>query len=505
MSGVVQRLGLRTLAQVPPTRRPRVDPASTGVGILHLGIGAFHRAHQAEFTEDAIAAAGGEWGICGVSQRSRSVIDALAPQDGLYTVLTRGSRGSTARVVGAVRELIFAGTDAARVVARLADPAVRVTTLTVTEKGYRHDSATGRLRRDDLGVQADLAGQPPQTVVGQLVRGLQARMAADAGPHAVLSCDNLAHNGATLAGLVRDFVDQLPAEERRPLGDWIDEQVRFPSSMVDRIVPAPTDDDRAEVHRLIGLRDDGAVATESFRQWVIEDDFPGGRPAWERAGALLTGDVTPYELIKLRVLNAAHSTLAYLGALAGCATIAEAIARDEFAAVVHHLWRDDAEPTLAVPAGFDLPAYEQQLLDRFADPALRHSTLQVAMDGSQKLPQRLVSTIVDARRAGRTPQWAMFAVAAWMRWVSTEHTDAGAPRKLDDPLAPTLQRAVAGASTATHVVDRLLAVRAVFGADLAHDDTVRASLVDSLQRIAADGAQTAAHALTAEPTERGIA
>lgn len=461
----MDRLALATLDRVPAAHRPRVDPGSLGIGIVHLGIGAFHRAHQAAFTEDAIAASGGGWGISGVSQRSRSVVDTLGPQDGLYTLLTRSGDDVDAHVVGTVREVLFAGTDSAQVAARFADPAVRVITLTVTEKGYRDDAA----------------------VIGRLVAGLQARMRADAGPVAVLSCDNLAHNGRTLGTLVREFAARLPGAEAEPFRDWIDAQVRFPSSMVDRIVPAPTERDRLDAQRLIGLRDSGTVATETFRQWVIEDDFPGGRPAWEQAGAVLTDDVTPYETIKLRMLNAAHSMLAYLGALAGCETIADAVAR--FAPVVAGLW-DEVRPTLHVPAGFDLPGYERQLLARFAEPALRHGTLQVAMDGSQKLPQRLLTTIRDARARGTAPRRAALAVAAWMRWVQVAPT-------LDDPLADELHAAVAAVTNPAQVVDRLLGVRAVFGADLADDPTVRDLLVDSLRQLSRDDAPAT--------LERGIA
>jgi fructuronate reductase len=491
----VDRLSLRTLPAVPAGSAPRVDPRTLGVGIVHIGVGAFHRAHQAAYTEDAVAAAGGDWGICGVTPRSRGVVDQLAPQDGLYTVLARGD-ADEARVVGSLREVLFAGAQPGELPARIADPAVRVVTLTVTEKGYRHDPATGRLRRDDDDVRADAAGGSPRTVIGMLVRGLQVRMNGDAGPVAVLCCDNLPHNGRTVAGLIGDFVELLPAAEAEPLAAWLKDSVRFPSSMVDRIVPAITDADRAEVERLIGLTDQGAVAAEPFRQWVIEDDFPGGRPAWDAAGALLTGDVTPYEVMKLRMLNGAHSTLAYLGALAGYETIAEAMADDAFATVVRGLLREDVEPTLDVPEGFDVRAYGQELFDRFANPALRHRTLQVAMDGSQKLPQRLLSTLRARRAAGAEPRWAAFAVAAWLRWVWSEVTDAGTPRTLDDPLAPLLARSVDGADSAEDAVACLLGIGEIFGDDLAEDPVVRGLLVDALRSLTSDGARRAARMMT---------
>lgn len=477
---MIARLDLSTVDSVPAQCRPRVDPRALGVGIVHLGLGAFHRAHQAVFTEDAVAAAGGDWGICGVSQRSAAVVEQLAPQDGLYTVLSRGAEVE-ARVIGTVRELLFSGTQADQVVARMADPAVRITTLTVTEKGYRHDPATGRLRGDEA-TRADAAGGPPRTVVGQLVRGLQARMAADAGPHTVLCCDNLASNGRTLAGLVGDFLDLTADADAEPLRAWIAEHVSFPNTMVDRIVPATTDADRAEARTLIGLDDAGVVTTEPFRQWVIEDDFRAGRPAWDRAGGLLTSDVTPYEVMKLRLLNGSHSLLAYLGVLAGYDTIAEAMAH--FGDAVQHLMRDDVEPTLDVPAGFDVAAYQQQLLTRFANPALRHRTVQVAMDGSQKLPQRLLGPLRDRRAAGAEPRWVALAVAAWMRWVQV------AP-ELDDPLAPRLRAAITGARTPAEVAGRLLAVDEVFGPDLRDDPVTVALIVDALQRLTVDGVNAA--------------
>jgi fructuronate reductase len=472
-----ERLALRTLARVPASARPLVDPRHLRTRIVHLGLGAFHRAHQAQYTEEAVAAAGGDWGIAGVTLRSRTVLDQLAAQDWLYSVLARDNDRSDVRVVAAIREAFFAGDEPAEVVRRIADPAVAVTTLTVTEKGYG----------------------PP--VIGLLVRGIQARMRADAGPLAVVSCDNLAHNGSMLAGLVRDFVERLPPSERRPLESWIAPNVSFPSTMVDRIVPATTEADRAEVERLIGLRDEGAVATEPFRQWVVEDDFPAGRPAWERAGVVLTKDVRPYELIKLRMLNASHSALAYLGWPAGCDTIAAAMRDEGFATVVDRLMREDVRPTLDPPDGFDIDRYRDQLLNRFANAALRHRTEQVAMDGSQKLPQRLLPTLTERRAAGAEPRWAARVLAAWMCWVWLDRRADGTPRPLDDPLADVLQSAVAGASSARQVVDRLLGVRDVFDARFAEDDVIRKLLVEAVEQISRLGTARAARAWASESAQ----
>ena len=485
------RLSLDTLAQVRPELRPRVDPRSLGVGIVHLGIGAFHRAHQAEFTEDAVAATGGDWGICGVTQRSRGVVDQLGPQDGLYSVLERSER-TRLRVVGTVRELLFAADEADRLLALLAAPSTRLVTLTVTEKGYRHDPATGRLRRSDPDVAADLAGAgAPRTVVGQLVRGLQARRAADAGPITLLSCDNLPANGAVLRGLVTDFCAALPSAEGEPLAEWIAESVRFPSSMVDRIVPATTDDDRAEATSLLGLEDRGVVVTEPFRQWVVEDDFAAGRPAWERAGVVLTADVAPYEAMKLRLLNGSHSTLAYLGALAGHTYVADAVGDPGIAAVVAHLMADEVAPTLTVPDGFDVEVYQRELLERFHNPALRHRTAQIAMDGTQKLPQRLLGTIADRLATGARPRLACLGVAAWMRYVWTAQSENGTPLPVDDPLADRLRELTADAATPAAVVDALLSLEEVFGRALPANPVFRDLVGDALETLTKGGVAAA--------------
>jgi fructuronate reductase len=490
------RLSLATLGAVPADARPPISPADLGVGVVHLGIGAFHRAHQAVYTQAAMAATDDlRWGICGITQRSATVADQLAPQDGLYTVLTRSARSVTAEVNAAVRRVLPGAARRAETVAELASPDVHVVTLTVTEKGYRHDPATGRLRRDDGEIAADLTpgrAQAPVTVVGQLVRGLQRRMQSGAGGISVVSCDNLPGNGELLRGLVTEFVELLPRAEREDLRPWIAGSVRFPATMIDRIVPATTAADRAEVARLLGVTDEGVVVAEPFRQWVVEDSFAAPRPAWERAGATLTADVAPYEAMKLRLLNGTHSALAYLGALAGKEHIADAMDSGALRGYARGLMDADATPTLAVPAGFDLDRYKGELIERFANPALRHRTVQIAMDGSQKLPQRLLGVIRDRRAAGAEPAHAVLAVAAWMRYVSAGRSDAGQPLPLDDPLADRLRSAVDGADAPPAVVEALLAVPEVFGTDLRDDGTVRRLLTEALRTLTDRGAVAAA-------------
>ncbi len=446
-----------SLAHLPVA--PAVDPRSLSVGVVHLGLGAFHRAHQAVVTERAAALTGDtRWGITGVSQRSATVREQLAPQDGLYGVLERGNGEPTIQVIGSIREVLTAPEDPEAVVARIADPAVSVVTLTVTEKGYR--AKNGHLDLDDPEIQGDLTGRPPRTVVGQLAAALARRDE----PLTIVSCDNLVANGPFLRQLVAEYFDALGKVPD------VFEASRFPASMVDRIVPATTDADRDEAARLLGVRDEAVVVAEPFLQWVIEDDFAGARPAWEQGGAVLTNDVAPWEQAKLRILNATHSMLAYLGALRGYETIAEAVRDEELAALAQTLITDDVIPTLTPPDGLDLPSYGATVLDRFANPALKHRTTQVAMDGSVKLPVRLLGTVQDRLTAGAEPTTLALAVAAWMVYVKTAPT-------LDDPQATRLTAALSGATTPAAVVDSLLAVETIFPATLATSAPFRDLLI----------------------------
>ncbi|HVT66452.1 MAG TPA: mannitol dehydrogenase family protein [Trebonia sp.] len=448
-----------------------MDPAEREIHLVHLGIGAFHRAHQAYYTERC-----GEWGICGVTERSEDVRRQLGPQDGLYTLTQRSSSAASVVVIGAVREVLFARHDPLAVVARIADPRVHTVTVTVTEKGYRYDPVSGRLHAGDAEIAADLAGRPPLTVVGQIAAGIASRAAAGAPPLTVISCDNIPANGALLSGLVSDF---LLRAHPGGAAEWLAGNVSFPSTMVDRIVPATTDADRERVAAELGLRDEGAVVAEPFTEWVIEDAFAGERPAWERAGATLTSDVGPYEQLKLRMLNGTHSALAYLGGLAGHLTIAEAVADPGLSAYARQLMSQDIEPSLTPPNEVDLGQYREIVLGRFANTAVRHSVRQVAIDGSHKLPLRLLGTIRDRRAAGGQPVLAALAVAAWMRHVLSGRDELGRPFRPDDPMLPTIRARIPMGSTASTAVDGLLAISAIFG-ELGDDAWLRRTLAEQL-------------------------
>lgn len=483
------RLGLAELPRLPEAARPLIRPGDVAPGIVHIGVGAFHRAHQAVYTEEAIAAAGGDWGIVGVAPRSREVVDRLTEQDGLFSVTTLGTERSDTRVVGSLAAVRHAAADPAAVVGLVADPTIRVVTLTVTEKAYRLDPATGRLQRDPALLAELTTDRPPATLPGLLVRGLLARAAAGAGPLAVVSCDNLPANGRLLRGLVRQAVEYAATAIAAEAADWIERNVSFPNTMVDRIVPATTPATLAAARRALGVVDLAAVAGEPYTQWVIEDDFPGGRPAWERAGAVLTDDAGPWELLKLRTLNGVHSAVAYLGALAGRETIAEALRMPGLVDLLRHLIARDIAPSFTPPAGVSVVDYGESVLERFANPAIGHRTLQVAMDGSQKLPQRTVPVLLDRRAAGAEPRWAALVVAAWMRFTRGQ-ADDGRPLPLDDPLAPAIRSALAAApDTPEGVADALLGLRAVFPPEFAEDDVLRRLIVEWLAALSAHGVE----------------
>ena len=481
-------LGLGTLARLPSPSRPLVRPGEVPAGIVHLGLGAFFRAHQAVFTEEAIAAAGGDWGIIGVAPRSARIIADLAAQDRLFSVTTMSGESAGTRVVGALAGVRHAAADPGSVVALLADPAVRVVTLTVTEKGYRLDPSTGRLAVDE-DLQADLGtARAPVTIPGLLLRGLLARYRADAGPVAVLSCDNLPSNGRRVRSLVEQARALLPGDTTA-FGEWLGASVTFPGSMVDRIVPASTPATLDLAAAALGARDLAGVHGEPYRQWVIEDRFPGGRPTWEAAGVVLTDDAGPWERLKVRTLNGVHSAIAYLGALAGRETIAEALRIPGMRAAMTRFVAEDVAGSLTPPPGVSVVGYGESVLARFADPAIAHRTRQVAMDGTQKLPQRVLHTILDRRAAGASPRWAALVVAAWMRYAQGT-ADDGRALDLDDPLAARIRERLATAgSTPAGVAAALFGLDTVFPAELTADETVTALVVDWLSALDKHGVE----------------
>lgn len=468
---------------------PAVDPRSISTGLVHLGIGAFHRAHQAVYTELAAVTTGDDrWGTFAVTGRSATVVDQLAPQGCLYGVLTKSTDRSTLHVVGSIRGVVSGGGDPGETLAAIASPEVHAVTLTITEKGYPRTS-DGGLALGTPAADADIAavraalvggGSPVRSgsSVGLLAAGLAARFAAGADPVSVVSCDNLPANGSQLGRLVHELAGAAGVDD---FAGWLRGQVTFPATMVDRIVPATTDQDRAEAADLLQLYDAGLVVAEPFGQWVIEDDFAADRPAWELAGATLATDVAPYEKAKLRLLNGTHSLLAYLGALHGYWTIADAVADERLRDAALGLQREDAIPTLEAPPGTDLDAYGDQILARFANPYLRHTTVQVAMDGSQKLPIRILDTAKDRLRSGAVPRHCALAVAAWIVYVHRCRDIHGRELPLSDPLATLLRERAAGPERG--LVDRMLGIREIFDDEIAGQDAFRDAVAGATESL----------------------
>lgn len=466
---------------------PGYERAQVKTGVVHLGIGAFHRAHQAVVFDDAIKAGDLRWGVLGASLRSPGVRDQLNPQDGLYTLVVRDGVDEHLRVIGAGRGVLVGPADPAALVAAMADADVHIVTLTVTEKGYRLDPATGDLLLDDPEVAADLADiAAPRTAPGFIVAALQARKAAGLKPFTVISCDNLPHNGKRIrAGVIAMARHIDPA-----LADWIEAEGAFPQTMIDRIVPATIPDDIARLTARLGVEDQGMVKAEPFTQWVIEDRFAGERPDFALLGVQLTDAVEPWEDAKLRLLNGAHSAVAYLGALSGHEHVHDAVAVPAFRAYVEALW-DEAQTTLNPPPGLDIPAYRAELMARFSNSALMHRTRQIAMDGSQKLPQRLLAGAAERLAAGQGIEAIALCVAAWMKWQSGV-TESGESFVVDDPLAAKTAELLAGADNDQARVSALLTLSAVFPPALAADDRFATAATGAYLSLSRNGAIQAA-------------
>ncbi|WP_099823264.1 mannitol dehydrogenase family protein [Oceaniglobus indicus] len=470
-------------ADLPRLRAPEKRPA---IGIVHLGLGAFFRAHGAIYIAEAMEKSGGDWSICGVSLKSPGTRDALAPQGGAYTAVELAPDGTKPRVITSVAEVLVAPEDPAAVLSRLTDPAVKIVSLTVTEKGYCHDPATGALNPDHPDIRHDLAASLPASAPGYVVRALALRRAAGLAPFTVLSCDNLPDNGSVVRGVVLDLARRIDPD----LADWIAAHGRFPATMVDRIVPATSAEDIEATARLTGYDDRAPVMHEPFRQWVIQDDFVNDdRPDLAGVGAQLVGDVTPFEHMKLRMLNGTHSALAYLGYLAGHETIADCAADPVMAGYVKRLWRAEIIPALTPPEGTDLDQHADALFARYENPAIRHRTWQIAMDGSQKLPQRILATLAENHAAGRDSHGLCLAVAGWMRYVSGVDLDGNAI-DVRDPLADRLRL---DGQTGAARVDALLALREVFPQTVA--ETWRDPIVQALHQLETKGVRDAIRAL----------
>ena len=462
---------------------PTYDRTALRPSVVHISVGSFHRSHQAVYF-DQLAELGitEDWGIVGVGLHRPELGEALAPQDGLYTVVTRGAGGDRARIVGAIGRYLYAPDDQEAVLTALSDERTRLVTLTITQFAYHVDPVTGAFDAADPGIGAELADPgPPTSALGHLVEGLARRRAAGLPPYTILSCDNVPANGAMARAAVVGYA-RLRDEA---LADWIDEHVAFPSSMVDRITPRTTPADRAWVEREFGVDDRWPVIAEPFSQWIVEDRFCNGRPPLDAVGVRFVDDVRPYALMKTRLLNATHCALGFLGSLAGLERVDEAMEDPVFATYADRLMAEVA-PLLPPVPGIDLAAYRAALLERFANPKIGDPLERLRRAGSAKVPRHVVSSIIEARAAGAPHALLTLAVAGWIRALRGSD-DAGRPLLIDDPRGERLHELAWDGGTDPRP---LLAERVLFDS-LGDDAGFVAALEEVLAAMERDGTRAA--------------
>jgi fructuronate reductase len=483
---LLDRDALRRLAA--PVRRPAFDPRALRPGILHLGCGAFHRAHQAVLTQHAIEAEMSTpvapppaWGIVAASLRTRNTVTALRRQDGLYSVLERGPQSTRVEVVGTLCNLHFAPDEAQALSAQLAEPQIRIVTLTVTEAGYCIDPASGRLDTLHPEVQADLSETWPRSAIGLLVHRLALRRRHGIRPPVVLSCDNMPGNGRLLR---QACIDHAALRDDR-LAAWIAQHVQFPSSMVDRIVPVTTQRDRDLAAAALGVVDAQPVSAEPFLQWVIER-FDGPCPLWEAAGAEFVDDVAPWECSKLRLLNGTHLALACLGSLAGDDTVADTMKDGHFRAFALRLMLEEQKPTLP-SSDHDIDAYAHQLVQRWRNSGIAHRLARVGRDASGKLPARWLAPLRENLRHGRPVPCLLLAIAAWMYCVTGRPEAGGALTSSDTRAERMRQLARQAGPDPLRTVDALLSMTDVFGDDLPRHVALRHGLAEALAALQRHG------------------
>ncbi|WP_067582269.1 mannitol dehydrogenase family protein [Endozoicomonas ascidiicola] len=461
--------------------------------IVHLGFGAFHRAHQALFTDEVARNSNSDWGICEVNLfGGEELVASLRAQDHLYTVAEKGGDNTLVKMIGVVTESLHPemdGVDA--VLEKMAAPETAIVSMTITEKGYCADPATGTLDKSNGLIMTDLANPTsPRSAIGYIVQALRLRRDRGLQPFTVLSCDNIQENGHVAKAVVLEFAGLVDVE----LQQWIQEQVTFPSTMVDRIVPAATEEMFTEIAELVGVSDPCGIACEPFRQWVIEDNFVAGRPNWNLAGAEFVEDVRPYEEMKLRMLNGSHSFLAYLGYLAGYPFISATMADPAYKQVAFDMMMKGQAPSLNMPEGTDLENYARLLIDRFTNPSLKHQTWQIAMDGSQKIPQRLVPSLQYHLNQGSAFTWQALGIAGWMRYISGQD-ESGKAIDVCDPMVNELQAICDEHGLNVSVVPALLAVEKIFPASVGQNSMVIDAVSTAYQSLLDHGARTTVAAL----------
>lgn len=474
------------LGRIPPdVRVPAYDRSALLPSLLHIGVGGFHRAHQAVYLDDLIDLTGeSRWGYCGIGLLPQDVgmRNAMLSQDCLYTVIERSPEGDQARVIGSIVDYLYAPDDRERVLQRLAAPECRIVTLTITEGGYYRNDATGEFQESHPDIVHDLAHpHEPDCSFGYLLEALDRRRRAGLAPFTVFSCDNLQHNGAVARRMMLAFAELRDPELRR----WVDEHVAFPSSMVDRIVPATTDEHRLLAAERFGIADAWPVVTEPFRQWVIEDYFPQGRPSWKWVGAQLTTDLEPYERLKMRLLNGSHQALCYIGLLVGYEFVHEAIGDPTIRKLVRRMMDAEVTPLLKPAAGIDVDVYKRTLLERFANPAIGDSLARIATDSSARMPKFVLPSIGEALRRGGSIDVLSFTVAAWFHFLAGRD-DAGHALTVVDPQR---DRLVAAARDPSVDCDALFGLGDLIEPALAQSPRFRRQIQDLVHRFRTQGAR----------------
>ncbi|MDW6003459.1 mannitol dehydrogenase family protein [Vibrio mangrovi] len=472
---------------------PNYNRSRLKTRIVHLGFGAFHKAHQGVFTDDVVRTSASDWGICEVSLFSgQAMIEALKAQDCLYSVVEKGSEATDVRVVGIVTEAMHPALDGIEtIIEKMAEPQVAIISMTVTEKGYCVDPATGHLDRQHPLIAADI-GNPsePKSALGYIVQALKLRRKRGLAPFSVMSCDNVQGNGQVVKRVVID----LARSQDEALADWIETHVTFPSTMVDRIVPATTEETFRDIASRLGVQDRCGISCEPFRQWVIEDHFVAGRPEWGIAGAQFVEDVTPYEEMKLRMLNGSHSFLAYLGYLGGYDYISETMRDSGYRKAAFDMMMQAQATSLNMPEGTNLEAYAELLIKRFANPALKHKTWQIAMDGSQKIPFRIGGSLRFHLKQGSDFRWLAAGIAGWMRYVAGID-EQGQEIDVRDPLAGSLREICDAHGLNVSVVPALLSVEAIFPPDIGQNLRVIEAVSTAYQSLVEHGARATVAAL----------
>ncbi|USD67832.1 fructuronate reductase [Vibrio sp. SCSIO 43136] len=485
---------IATITKSDSIQWPEYDRNKLTSRIVHLGFGAFHRAHQGLYTCETAAATGGDWGICEINLfGGEELVTQLRDQDHLYTVVEKGADKNTVKVAGAVTESLhptFDGKEA--VLEKMAEPQVAIVSMTITEKGYCADPATGRLDKNNPLIQHDVENRfLPDSAIGYIVEALRMRRERGLPPFTVMSCDNVQENGHVARAAVLDFAMLVDQE----LAGWIEANVTFPCTMVDRIVPAATQETLSQIEALVGVEEPCGIACEPFRQWVIEDNFVNGRPDWDVIdGATFVEDVVPYEEMKLRMLNGSHSFLAYLGYLGGYAHISDTMINDSYRKAALDMMLKAQAPSLDMPEGTDLESYANLLIERFTNPSLKHQTWQIAMDGSQKIPQRMGGSLRFHLEQGTDYRWLATGIAGWMRYVGGID-EKGEAIDVRDPMAEQLAAIHQENSTDEERVRAYLSVSAIFGEDLIHNESFVNEVVKAYQLVANKGARAAVASL----------